>query len=290
MADETHIPMATAIHCVNRFIHAIAWRGFIVVQLGLRICLGEARLAAFQLERRFESPDGPGMTVREAALNLARRLTAAGHEALFAGGCVRDRLLGREPKDYDIATSAVPAQAGVIDPAQAVRNQRTNQIAVSGRGSASTGAAVSTTPEKMVPLSAVTRYEFGTTPIAVNHQNLFVASTISFNLVPGKTLSDAIGYVNGVMAEIGVPASIHGSFQGTARAFQQSTTNQLLLVLAALVAVYIVLGILYESFIHPLTILSGLPSAGLGALLALYEHRTFVQSVMWNINSFDLAK
>ena len=165
--------------------------------------------------------------------------------------------------------SAAPAKAGVVDPAQAVRNQRTNQIAVSGRGSASTGAAVSTTPETMVPLSSVTRYEFGTTPIAVNHQGLFVASTISFNLVPGKTLSDAIGFVNGVMAEIGMPASIHGSFQGTARAFQQSTTNQLLLVLAALVAVYIVLGILYESYIHPITILSTLPSAGIGALLAL---------------------
>ena len=165
--------------------------------------------------------------------------------------------------------AAVPIQSGAVDPAQAVRNQRTNQIAVSGRGSASTGAAVSTTPETMVPLSSVTRYEFGTTPLAVNHQGLFVASTISFNLAPGKTLSDAIAYVNGVMSEIGMPATIHGSFQGTARAFQQSTTNQLLLVLAALAAVYIVLGILYESYIHPITILSTLPSAGIGALLAL---------------------
>jgi multidrug efflux pump len=167
------------------------------------------------------------------------------------------------------APTAAQAAAGAVDPSQAVRNQRTNQIAVSGRGSASTGAAVSTAAETMVPLSAVTRYDFGTTPLAVNHQSLFVASTISFNLVPGKTLSDAIGYVNGVMAEIGMPASIHGSFQGTARAFQQSATNQLLLVLAALAAVYIVLGILYESYIHPLTILSTLPSAGIGALLAL---------------------
>jgi len=165
--------------------------------------------------------------------------------------------------------SAAPVQPGAVDPAQAVRNQRTNQIAVSGRGSASTGAAVSTTPETMVPLSSVTRYEFGTTPLAVNHQGLFVASTISFNLAPDKTLSDAIAYVNGVMQEIGMPATIHGSFQGTARAFQQSTTNQLLLVLAALAAVYIVLGILYESYIHPITILSTLPSAGVGALLAL---------------------
>ncbi|HLM15869.1 MAG TPA: efflux RND transporter permease subunit, partial [Reyranella sp.] len=137
------------------------------------------------------------------------------------------------------------------------------------RGSASTGAAVSTTPETMIPLSQLTKYEFGTTPLAINHQGLFVASTISFNLVPGKTLSDAVAFVNATMHEIGMPATIHGSFQGTARAFQQNLSSQLLLVLTALVAVYIVLGILYESYIHPITILSTLPSAGIGALLAL---------------------
>jgi multidrug efflux pump len=165
--------------------------------------------------------------------------------------------------------STTPLAAGAVDPAQAVRNQRTNAIAVSGRGSASTGAAVSTTPETMIPLSQLTRYEFGTTPLAINHQGLFVASTISFNLVPGKTLSDAVAYVNATMHEIGMPATIHGSFQGTARAFQQNLSSQLLLVLTALAAVYIVLGILYESYIHPITILSTLPSAGIGALLAL---------------------
>jgi multidrug efflux pump len=165
--------------------------------------------------------------------------------------------------------STTPLAAGAVDPTQAVRNQRTNQIAVSGRGSASTGAAVSTTAETMIPLSQLTKYEFGTTPLAVNHQGLFVASTISFNLVPGKTLSDAVAYVNATMHEIGMPATIHGSFQGTARAFQQNLSSQLLLVLTALAAVYIVLGILYESYIHPLTILSTLPSAGIGALLAL---------------------
>ena len=165
--------------------------------------------------------------------------------------------------------STTPLATGAVDPSQAVRNQRTNQIAVSGRGSASTGAAVSTTAETMIPLSQLTSYEFGTTPLAVNHQGLFVASTISFNLVPGKTLSDAVSYINATMHEIGLPATIHGSFQGTARAFQQNLSGQLLLVLAALAAVYIVLGILYESYIHPLTILSTLPSAGIGALLAL---------------------
>jgi multidrug efflux pump len=167
------------------------------------------------------------------------------------------------------STGAAGTGALTIDPAQAVRNLRTNQIAVSGRGSASTGAAVSTTPETLVPLSAVTRWDYGTTPLAVNHQGMFVASTISFNLAPGKKLSDAVQYVNDTMREIGVPTTLHGAFQGTARAFQQSLDNQLLLILAALAAVYIVLGILYESYIHPITILSTLPSAGIGALLAL---------------------
>jgi multidrug efflux pump len=171
------------------------------------------------------------------------------------------------------ATAAIGGNAvvptGTLDPAAAVRNQRTNQIAVSGRGSASTAAAVSTSPETMVPLSQLTRYEFGTTPLSVSHQGLFPATTVSFNLAPGKTLSDAVTYVNGVMREIGMPATIHGSFQGTARAFQQNLRSQLLVVLAALVAIYIVLGVLYESYIHPITILSTLPSAGIGALLAL---------------------
>ena len=147
-----------------------------------------------------------------------------------------------------IVSAAPLCGSGAVDPAAAVRNQRTNQIAVSGRGTASTGAAVSTAPETMIPLSSVTRYDFGTTPLAVNHQGLFVASTISFNLAPGKTLSDAVAFVNETMREIGLPSTIHGSFQGTARAFQDSLNNQLLLVLAALLAVYIVLGILYESY------------------------------------------
>ena len=165
--------------------------------------------------------------------------------------------------------SLTGAGATLLDPSAAVRNQRTNAIAVAGRGVASTGAAVSTAPETMIPLSQVTHYDFGKTPVAVNHQGLFVATTISFNLALGKTLSDAVTYVNGVMRDIGVPSTIHGSFQGTAQAFQQSLNNQLLVVLAALAAIYIVLGVLYESYIHPITILSTLPSAGIGALLAL---------------------
>jgi len=165
--------------------------------------------------------------------------------------------------------SGLTTAATALDPSQAVRNQLTNAIAVSGKGSASTAAAVSTSAETMIPLSAVTRYQFGTTPLGVNHQGLFVATTVSFNLALNKTLSDATAYVDATMREIGMPATIHGSFQGTARAFQQSLNSQVLIILFALAAIYIVLGVLYESYIHPITILSTLPSAGIGALLAL---------------------
>jgi multidrug efflux pump len=115
----------------------------------------------------------------------------------------------------------------------------------------------------------VTRYDFGTTPLGINHQGLFVATTVSFNLAIDKTLSDAVTYINDTMREIGVPADVHGTFQGTARVFEQSLSNQPVIILCALIAIYIVLGILYESYIHPLTILSTLPSAGIGVLVAL---------------------
>jgi multidrug efflux pump len=120
-----------------------------------------------------------------------------------------------------------------------------------------------------VPLAAVTRYETAATTLAVNHQSQFPAVTLSFNLVPGTSLGDAVERVEAAAREIGMPATIHGSFQGTAQAFQASVSNEPVLVLAALVTVYIVLGMLYESYVHPVTILSTLPSAGVGALLAL---------------------
>jgi multidrug efflux pump len=150
-----------------------------------------------------------------------------------------------------------------------VRNQALNAIGNTGHGTASAGSAVSTSAETMVPLSAVTHVGAGNIPLAVNHQGLTVATTISFNLAPGAALSDDVEAVNAAMARLGVPPSIHGTFQGTARAFQESVANEPYLILAALIAVYIVLGILYESFIHPLTILSTLPSAGVGAVAAL---------------------
>jgi multidrug efflux pump len=151
----------------------------------------------------------------------------------------------------------------------AVRNQASNAIAISGHGVASTGSAVSTFAETMVPLAAFSHFGPGNTPLSVNHQGLFVASTVSFNLPPGKSLGDAVTAIETTMNELGVPATIHGSFQGTAAAFQASLANEPILILAALVTIYIVLGVLYESYIHPITILSTLPSAGVGAVLAL---------------------
>jgi multidrug efflux pump len=164
------------------------------------------------------------------------------------------------------STARSTAAAIAADPA---RNQALNSIGSTGKGAASTGSAVSTAAETMVPLSAVTHYAPGNIPLAINHQGLFVASTISFNLAPGFSLSDAVAAINEVMVRLGVPAAIHGTFQGTARVFQQSLRNQLWLILAALIIIYLVLGILYESYIHPITILSTLPSAGVGAVLAL---------------------
>ncbi len=158
--------------------------------------------------------------------------------------------------------------------AQAARNLANNSIGATGKGVSSTGSAVSTNAETMIPLSAVARFKQGATPLAVNHQGLLVATTISFNLPPNVSLSTAVSSIEGAMNRIGVPATIRGTFQGTAKAFQDSLNNQPFLILAALVTIYIVLGVLYESYVHPLTILSTLPSAGVGALLALMAFKT----------------
>jgi multidrug efflux pump len=120
-----------------------------------------------------------------------------------------------------------------------------------------------------VPLSAFTSFVPGTAPLAVNHQGQFPSVTLSFNLAPGVALGHAVQAIKAAEREIGLPPSIHPSFQGTAQAFQASLANEPLLILAAIVTVYIVLGVLYESYIHPVTILSTLPSAGVGAILAL---------------------
>ena len=165
------------------------------------------------------------------------------------------------------AVSGTQATSAVLGATAA--NAQTNAIAAAGHTSASTGAAISTSAEKMIPLAAISTLSTNPTPLSVNHQGHFAATTVSFNLAAGKSLGEATQVINDTMRKIGVPANVRGSFQGTAQVFQQSLANEPILILAALLAVYIVLGILYESLIHPLTILSTLPSAGVGAVLAL---------------------
>jgi multidrug efflux pump len=172
------------------------------------------------------------------------------------------------------SSSATNSSAAANTEGAAARNAQTNALANTGNQGTSAGSAVSTTKETMVPLAAFGHFRPGHTPLAVNHQGLFVASTISFNLAPGASLSDAATEIQAAMMALHAPATIHGSLQGTARLFQESLSNELLLIPAALAAIYIVLGILYESFVHPVTILSTLPSAGVGAVLALLLFHT----------------
>ncbi len=128
---------------------------------------------------------------------------------------------------------------------------------------------VQSTNGSTVPLSSFAHYETTNTALRVNHQGQFVASTITFNLPENESLSAATAAIGNTMSRLGVPASIHGGFQGTAKAFQDSLNNQPVLIVTALLTVFIVLGVLYESLVHPVTILSTLPSAGVGALIAL---------------------
>ncbi len=174
------------------------------------------------------------------------------------------------------AASAASASATAAANANnnSARNAAINALANAGRSSTSSGAAVSTAKETMIPLAAVAHYQPGNTPLSVNHQGLFVASTISFNLQEGASLGEAAAEINEAVNQIHMPASIHGSLAGTAQVFTQSLSNEPVLIAAAIAAVYILLGVLYESYIHPITILSTLPSAGVGALLALMLFHT----------------
>jgi len=174
------------------------------------------------------------------------------------------------------AASAASASATAAANANnnSARNAAINALANAGRSSTSSGAAVSTAKETMIPLAAVAHYQPGNTPLSVNHQGLFVSSTISFNLQEGASLGEAAAEIDEAVNQIHMPASIHGSLAGTAQVFTQSLSNEPVLIAAAIAAVYILLGVLYESYIHPITILSTLPSAGVGALLALMLFHT----------------
>ncbi|MEA1831018.1 efflux RND transporter permease subunit [Methylobacterium durans] len=165
-------------------------------------------------------------------------------------------------------TATDPSATAAAIASDSARNAASNAIAAS-KGGASSSAPVSSAKETMIPLSAFARLETGNAPVQVSHQGLFVATTISFNLASGKSLSDATAAIEEAMASLRLPATIHGEFAGAAKNYQASASRQPLLILAAILAVYTILGILYESFVHPITILSTLPSAGIGALLAL---------------------
>jgi multidrug efflux pump len=172
------------------------------------------------------------------------------------------------------STSESAAATAAARNALTARNAFTNALANTGRSPTSAGSPVSTTKETMIPLAAVSRYRPGHTALSVNHQGLFVASTISFNLRPGKSLSEGLDEINAATTRIHMPSSITGSMAGTAQLFQQSLSKEPILILTAIAAVYILLGVLYESYIHPITILSTLPSAGVGAILALMVFKT----------------
>jgi multidrug efflux pump len=160
-----------------------------------------------------------------------------------------------------------PSSAALSAPSNAITS------GVGGSGTATANAAATTSQANSIPLSAFTHIERVTEPLSINHQGQFPAVTVSFNLAPNAALGGAITAIEKVQTDLNMPASVQYGFQGTAASFQGSLSNEGLLILAALAAVYIVLGVLYESFIHPITILSTLPSAGVGALLALILFR-----------------
>jgi multidrug efflux pump len=167
------------------------------------------------------------------------------------------------------ASAAGGSSSASATAADTARNLSANSLANAGRGNTSTGSAVSTSAETVVPFAAFSHFASKTTPVTVNHTGTSVSTSIAYNLPEGEALSVAQAAIVATMNRIHVPVSIHGAAYGTAKIFQQSLTNLPLLLLAALIAIYLVLGILYESFSQPITILSTLPSAGVGALLAL---------------------
>jgi multidrug efflux pump len=202
-------------------------------------------------------------------------VTASGGPA--AGTAVSNAPLGTVSAANATAAgsaAAASAAAAAANNNNAARNAFTNAIGNRGKGTASSGAAVSTAAEKMIPLATIAHYNAGNAPLSVSHQGLFVASTISFNLAPGASLGAAASEITDAINKIRMPASIHGNLSGTAQIFQQALSNEPVLIAAAIAAVYILLGVLYESYVHPITILSTLPSAGVGALLALMLFHT----------------
>jgi len=201
---------------------------------------------------RTSQQDFRGMFMRSVMAN------SSGATGLVAGGIGNTQLFGPSS-----SVSAANATLGST-PAASAQASTTNPFAARPIDS-----SVTFPTSGQVPLNAFTAIEELNAPLTINHQGQFPAVTLSFNLAPGVSLGEAIKAVERAKAASGIPPSIQTAFQGTARAFQASLSNEPILILAAIITVYIVLGILYESYIHPITILSTLPSAGVGALLAL---------------------
>jgi multidrug efflux pump len=176
------------------------------------------------------------------------------------------------PSTGGVTLLPTPTPVPIVTPVGAASSSQPTSVASSS--TSGSGLQPSPTPGAVVPLSAVASFQPSTVPISVNHQGQFPSVTISFNLAAGISLGEAVTRIQQMQQRIGMPSSVHGRFSGTAQAFQASLANEPLLILAALISVYIVLGILYESYIHPITILSTLPSAGVGALLALMLFHT----------------
>ncbi|HEY6290254.1 MAG TPA: efflux RND transporter permease subunit [Terriglobia bacterium] len=185
--------------------------------------------------------------------------SSSGSSGLVSGGSSATQLFG--------PTSSLTAASNSLASTSSGTSSTIPSGSAFGGGAIESSSAFANGGQ--VPLAAFTHLEETSTPITVNHQGQFPVVTLSFNLAPNASLGDAITAVNKLKNEIGMPPSIQGAFQGTAASFQASLTNEPVLILAAIITVYIVLGVLYESYIHPITILSTLPSAGVGALLAL---------------------
>jgi multidrug efflux pump len=186
-----------------------------------------------------------------------------------AGGAVSGTQATQAVAGTTQAASSSAASAAAAVAQDTARNLAANSLATGGGGNTSTGSAVSVASETVVPFAAFSRFLTNTTPVSVNHTGTSVSTSVAFNLPIGESLGTALAAIDRKMSELHVPVSIRGGSYGTARLFQQSNSSAPLLFLAAVSAIYVVLGVLYESYRHPLTILSTLPSAGLGALLAL---------------------
>ncbi len=219
-----------------------------------------------------------GVTIATAAATppVNPTLSSAVASATNNGAAITNNAVAPTSHVVSLAptTTSASSATSASSEAAAVRTAAQATIASTGNMSASTGAAVSTSSETMTPLSTFASFGPSSTPLAVNHQSQYVATTISFNLPEGKSLSDAASSIQRAVQAIRMPSDLIGGFAGTALVYEQSLGSELLLVIAAVVAIYIVLGILYESFVHPITILSTLPSAGVGAVLALLLFHT----------------